>query len=79
MNSVYFTEEHDLFRTSLKDFLQKEVVPHIDKWEGTGTIDPFIWKKFAEMGYFGLATPESEQGLGLDLFYTTIYWKNFRK
>ena len=33
MNNTYFTEEHNLFRKSLSDFLQKEVVPHIDKWE----------------------------------------------
>ena len=48
MNSIYFTEEHQLFRTSLRDFLQKEVVPHIEKWEKTGTIERFIWKKFGE-------------------------------
>ena len=46
MNSMYFTEEHEVFRASFKDFLQKEVVPHIDKWEKTGTIERFIWKKF---------------------------------
>ncbi|GMN11955.1 acyl-CoA dehydrogenase family protein [Croceitalea sp. MTPC9] len=79
MNSMYFTEEHQLFRESLKDFLQKEVVPHIDKWEETGTIERFIWKKFGEMGYFGLATPESEEGLGLDLFYTVILLEELQK
>jgi len=56
--SRYFTEEHDLFRKSFQEFLQKEVVPHIDKWEETGTIERFIWKKFGEMGYFGLNQPE---------------------
>ena len=79
MNSMYFTEEHQLFRQSLKDFLQKEVVPHIDKWEETGTIERFIWNKFGEMGYFGLATPESEEGLGLDLFYTVIFLEELQK
>ena len=33
MNSIYFTEEHNLFRASLQDFLQKEVVPNIETWE----------------------------------------------
>ncbi|UII76610.1 acyl-CoA dehydrogenase family protein [Flagellimonas sp. HMM57] len=79
MNSMYFTEEHQLFRESLKEFLQKEVVPHIEKWEETGTIDRFIWKKFADMGYFGLATPESSEGLGLDLFYTVILLEELQK
>ncbi len=30
MNSMYFTEEHELFRQSFRDFLHKEVVPHIE-------------------------------------------------
>ena len=40
--SLYFTEEHEFFRKSFQDFLKKEVVPHIDAWEQTGTIDRFI-------------------------------------
>lgn len=79
MDNMYFTEEHQLFRKSLKDFLQKEVVPHIEKWEKTGTIERFIWGKFGEMGYFGLATPETYDGLGLDLFYTVIFLEELQK
>ena len=79
MNSMYFTEEHEVFRASFKDFLQKEVVPHIDKWEKTGTIERFIWKKFGEMGYFGLSTPEEYGGLDLDLFYTIIFLEEMQK
>ena len=79
MQSMYFTEEHQLFRASLKDFLQKEVVPHIDKWEETGTIERFIWKKFGDMGYFGLLTPEEDGGLGLDLFYTIVLLEELQK
>ncbi len=79
MNSMYFTEEHEAFRTSFKDFLHKEVVPHIDKWERTGTIERFIWKKFGEMGYFGLSTPEEFGGLNLDLFYTVVFLEELQK
>ena len=79
MNDMYFTEEHQLFRKSFQDFLQKEVVPHIDKWEKTGTIERFIWKKFGEMGYFGLAYPEQYGGLNLDLFYTVIFLEELQK
>jgi alkylation response protein AidB-like acyl-CoA dehydrogenase len=76
---MYFTEEHEAFRASFKDFLQKEVVPFIDKWEKTGTIEKFIWKKFGEMGYFGLCTPEEFGGLDLDLFYTVIFLEELQK
>jgi len=79
MNSIYFTEEHQLFRKSLQDFLHKEVVPHIEKWEKTGTIERFIWKKFGEMGFFGLKYPEAYGGLNLDLFYTVIFLEELQK
>lgn len=79
MNSRYFTEEHDLFRKSFQEFLQKEVVPHIEKWEKTGTIDRFIWKKFGEMGYFGINYPEQYGGMGLDIFYTVIFLEELQK
>jgi len=76
---MYFTEEHQMFRESLKDFLQKEVVPHIEKWEKTGTVERFIWKKFGDMGFFGLAYPEEYGGLNLDLFYTVIFLEELQK
>ncbi len=79
MNSRYFTEEHELFRESFREFLHKEVVPHIEKWEKTGTIDRFIWKKFGEMGYFGLNYPEQYGGLNLDIFYTVIFLEELQK
>lgn len=79
MNRMNFTEEHQLFRESLKDFLQKEVVPHIEKWEENGTIDRFIWSKFGEMGFFGLATSEEDGGLDLDLFYTIVLLEELQK
>lgn len=79
MSSMYFTEEHHLFRKSLQDFLQKEVVPHIEIWEKKGEIDRFIWKKFGNMGFFGINYPEAYGGLGLDLFYTVIFLEELQK
>ena len=79
MNSAYFTEEHELFRQSFRDFLHKEVVPHIEKWEKTGTIERFIWEKFGEMGFFGLNYPEAYGGMNLDLFYTVIFLEELQK
>lgn len=79
MNSMYFTEEHQMFRQSLQDFLQKEVVPHIEKWEETGHIERFIWKKFGEMGFLGIAYPEQYGGMDLDLFYTVILLEELQK
>ncbi len=79
MSSMYFTEEHEVFRKSFQEFLQKEVVPHIEKWEKTGDIERFIWEKFGEMGYFGLHVSETYGGLDLDIFYTVIFLEELQK
>lgn len=76
---MFFTEEHHQFRQGFRDFLQKEVVPHIEKWEKEGKIERFIWKKFGEMGYFGLKQPEAYGGLDLDLFFTVIFLEELQR
>ncbi len=79
MNNMYFTEEHESFRQSFRDFLLKEVVPYVNKWEKQGFVDKQIWKKFGEMGYFGLNYPEEFGGLNLNLFYTVIFLEEMQK
>lgn len=68
-----------MFRQGFRDFLKQEVVPFIDKWEEDGTIERFIWKKFGDMGYFGINYPEEYGGLGLDLFYTVIFLEELQR
>lgn len=75
----YLTEEHQLFREGFRAFLQKEVVPHIDRWESSGKIDREIWEKFGEMGYFGLDYPEAYGGLALDKFYTLVWLEEMQR
>ncbi len=76
---MYFTEEHNLFRKSLQDFLKKEVVPNIEQWEQTGNIDKSIWKKFGDMGFLGISYPEAYGGLNLDMFYMVILLEELQK
>jgi len=79
MKHLFFNEEHDLFRSGLRDFLKSEVRPHVDKWEETGTIDRAIWKKMGDMGYFSMVYPEKYGGLGLDHLYTVILCEELQR
>jgi len=79
MYSKYFTEEHNVFRESFRDFLKKEAVPHIERWEETGHIDREIFKKMGDMGYFGLYYPEAYGGMDLDFFYTVIFLEELQR
>lgn len=77
---MYFNEEHQLFRDSLRNFLKKEVVPHIDEWEKKGKIDfKTIWKKIGDMGFFGIHYPEAYGGSDLDIFYTVILQEELQR
>lgn len=69
----YFTEEHDLFRQTFRDFLEKEVKPHIDEWEKAGELPRSIYKKFGEMGFFGMTHEEKYGGSDGDMWYNVIF------
>lgn len=69
----YFTEEHQLFRSSLREFLTKHIVPNLDEWEALGYPPRETWKLFGDQGYFGIAYPEKWGGLELDFFFTVVY------
>ncbi len=79
ITKYFYNEEHEMFRNSIRDFLQKEAVPHIDRWEEEGKIDRSFWKKFGEMGYFGLTYPEQYGGSNLDFFYNVVMLEEVSK
>jgi alkylation response protein AidB-like acyl-CoA dehydrogenase len=69
----YFNEEHNLFRESLREFLNREVSPNIEVWEKDGRIPKSIWKKMGDMGFLGLSFPEKYGGSDLDFFFEVIF------
>ena len=79
MHSFYFHDEHNLFRKSLRDFLDKEIVPEIDQWEENGRVSKSAFKKMGEMGYYGLGMDEKYGGVNTDVFYTIILIEELNK
>lgn len=73
MLQKYFTEQHEIFRQSLRAFIAKEVIPNIEKWEEDRRIPRIIWKKMGEMGFLGLSYPEKYGGANLDFFYDVVF------
>ncbi|WP_203246705.1 acyl-CoA dehydrogenase family protein [Sporosarcina beigongshangi] len=66
------TEEHIMFRDSLRKFLQKEAIPHYDTWEKQRIIPIVFWKKFGEMGFLCPQVADEYGGLGLDFSFGVI-------
>lgn len=66
------TEDHEIFRQSLRKFLQKEAVPFYDTWEKEKVIPISFWKRLGEMGFLCPQVEEEFGGLGLDFSYSVI-------
>ena len=64
----HFDEDHDLFRTSFRQFLDKEVAPHNDEWEQAGIADRELYRKAGDNGFLGFNAPEELGGGGVDDF-----------
>jgi len=65
----YMTDERILIRDSARDFTMKEVLPVANELDPVqGMIPMELRDKMAEMGYFGITTPEELGGMGLGCF-----------
>jgi glutaryl-CoA dehydrogenase len=60
------TYEHKLIRTSIRDFVKKEISPYIEDWAQKAHFPSEIVKKFGDVGAFGPQIPEQYGGGGLD-------------
>jgi alkylation response protein AidB-like acyl-CoA dehydrogenase len=61
--SVY-EQEHEDFRAGVAAFLERECVPHQEKWEADGIVDREVWRKAGEQGLLGLQLDEQYGGGG---------------
>ncbi|MBY5950029.1 acyl-CoA dehydrogenase family protein [Algoriphagus marincola] len=60
------TEEHKLIRSSIRDFVKREISPYIEDWAQKAHFPEEIVKKFGDVGAFGPQIPEEYGGGGLD-------------
>ena len=67
-----YQEEHNIFRSSFKKFIEKEIVPYIDEWEEQGGFPRELWKKFGAQGYLCPWADEKYGGSGVGFEYSAI-------
>ncbi|HET7901561.1 MAG TPA: acyl-CoA dehydrogenase family protein [Candidatus Nanopelagicales bacterium] len=73
MRRTTFNEDHEAFRLTLRDFIEKEVVPHYDEWYAAGLVPRELYAKLGELGIFGIEVPEEYGGAGISSFkYTAV-------
>ncbi len=67
-----FDEHHDMFRQTVRAFVQKEVEPHVEAWEEAGQIPKSIWPRMGELGFLGVEYDEKYGGAGADVLTTAV-------
>lgn len=64
--NFHFSEEQKMLRKTVRDFVDKEIIPHIREWDRQGKFDQNIYKRLAELGLMGVCIPEKYGGSGMD-------------
>jgi len=70
--SSWDTEERVALRKVVRDFTEREIVPHLSDWEEAGEIPRSLHKAAAEAGLLGTAFPEEVGGQGGTTIDNTI-------
>ncbi len=75
---MLFTEEHDALRRTVRQFIDKEINPHVDEWEAAGSFPMHdVFRKAGELGLLGISKPEAYGGMGLDYSYSIVAAEEF--
>ncbi len=78
--SMEFTEEHAMFRQSVRRFVADEINPHVDEWEAAGIFPAHnLFKKMGDLGFLGLTYPEEYGGMALDDWYMVAFVEELGK
>ena len=74
MQRVQYDEDHELFRASVRTFIEREMVPHHERWEAAGIVDKELFRKAGSAGFLGMAAPERWGGGGAtDYRYNAVF------
>jgi citronellyl-CoA dehydrogenase len=68
-----FNADHAAFRKTVRDFMEKECAPHARAWDEEGIFPKEMFKKFGDMGFFGIRHDPKYGGSGLDYWYVVAY------
>jgi acyl-CoA dehydrogenase len=72
MERTLFSSEHDLFRQSFRQFLEREVKPHQARWRDQGSVDREVWRKAGAAGFLCPWLDEKYGGPGADFLCSVV-------
>lgn len=80
MKRQLYTADHEAFRATVRTFLEKEVLPHYERWEKDGVVSREVWLAAGRQGLLGLAVDEEYGGGGTpDFRYGAVLAEEFTR
>lgn len=73
------SEEQLLIRKTTRDFVERDVKPHVRDWELKGEIPDAVYRKMAQLGFLGAPIPSEYGGAGLDAVAYAILTEELAK
>ncbi|MFA7505190.1 MAG: acyl-CoA dehydrogenase family protein [Burkholderiaceae bacterium] len=75
----YFSAEHEDLRASLRDFVTREIAPHVNQWDEEGTFPRSLYGRLAELGVLGIGYEEAYGGTPADIFHQLIVFEELAR
>jgi len=66
------SDELELFRTNVRRFIEKEILPNYEDWEDAGIFPRELWNRLGEQGLLGVDLPEAHGGHGASFLYSMV-------
>ncbi|WP_072401166.1 acyl-CoA dehydrogenase family protein [Flaviramulus basaltis] len=76
---IYASEEHKMMQEMIRDFINNDVIDHIDEWEKNGMVSREIWERAGELGLLCMDMPEQYGGSGLDFSFSALFIEELAK
>lgn len=72
--SPHLNDSHEAWRKTVRGFVDREIMPHVNEWDEAGAFPRELHKKAADIGLIGLGFPEEYGGVseGVDVFHSII-------
>lgn len=75
----YFSPDHEAFRAALREFISREISPHVNDWDEAGTFPRDLYRRAAKLGATGLGYPEAYGGTPADIFYKLVLAEEYAR
>ena len=73
MRSIYVDDDLEAIRVGVRQYVENEIVPHVDEWEREQIVPRELLDDMGRLGYFGLRIPEEYGGVGLGHIATVVF------